>query len=88
MMAAAALETSDEAAMWTSHEPELVAVVVPGYSSMTEEATFPLPLVPMERWDASDCGFELLVGETILIILHQRMKEHQTYCQLFLRLSV
>ncbi len=71
-----------------SHEPELVAVVVPGYSSMIEEATFPLPLWPMERWDARDCGFERLVGDTTLILLHQMMREHQTYCRLFLRLSV
>ncbi len=50
---AAALETSDWAAILRSQEPELVAVVVPEYSSMICKATFPLPLGPMERWDAT-----------------------------------
>ncbi len=59
---AAVIRTSDEAARRTSHEPELVAVFVSECSAMIEEATFPLPLGPMERWDESDCGFELLVG--------------------------
>ncbi len=82
------LKIFDGAARWSSHESELVAVADPGYSSMTGEATFPFPLGPMERWDASDCRFELLVGETILILPHQRMKEHKTNCKLFLRPSV
>jgi hypothetical protein len=46
---AAVLETFDGAASWSSHEPELAAIADPGYSSMTGQATFPLPLGPMER---------------------------------------
>ncbi len=46
---AAVLEIFDGAARWSSHELELVAVADPGYSSMTGEATFPLPLGPTER---------------------------------------
>ncbi len=84
---AAVLEICDEAARWSSHELELVAVADPGYSSMIGQATFPLLLGPMERYDASDCGFELLEGETILMLLHPRMKGHQMNCQFFLRPS-
>ncbi len=50
----AVLEIFDGAARWSSHEPELVAVVDPGNSSTTGKATFPFPLGPMERKDASD----------------------------------
>ncbi len=45
---AAVLEIFDGAARCSNHDPELVAVADPGYSSMTEEATFPLPL---GRWN-------------------------------------
>ncbi len=84
---AAVIEIFDVAARWSSHELELVAVADPGYSSMTGQATFPLPLGPMERRDASDCGFELLEGETMLILLHPRMKGHQMNCPFFVRPS-
>jgi hypothetical protein len=84
---AAVLEIFDVAARWSSHELGLVAVADPGYSSKTGQATFPLPLGPMERLDASDCGFELLGEETTLILLHQRMKGHQMNCPFFLRPS-
>ncbi len=81
---AAVLEIFDVAARWSSHELKLVAVADPGYSLMTGQATFPLPLGPMERYDAIHCGFELLEGEMILILLHPRMKGHQTNCPFFL----
>jgi hypothetical protein len=53
----AALGISDEAAKWMSLELGLVAAGGHGYFSMTEEASFPLPLEPMERLVANDCGF-------------------------------
>ena len=85
---AAVLEIFDVAARWSSHELGLVAVADPGYSSTTGQATFPLPLGPMERLDASDCGFELLVGVMTLTLLHPRMKELQKNCQIFVHPSV
>ncbi len=85
---AAVLEIFDGAVRWSSHDLELVAVAGPGYFSRTGQATFPLPLGPMERQDASNCGFELPVGVKILILLHQRMKELQKTCQIFLHPSV
>lgn len=75
-----ALLTSERAARWTSRESEPAAAVGHGYSSMTAEVSFPLPLEPMERWDANDFGFEMQVVGTKQILPHQRMKVHPKCC--------
>jgi hypothetical protein len=75
-----AVLTSERAARWMSRESEPAAAVSHGYSSMTAEVSFPLPLGPMERWDASNCGFDLQVEGMKSILLLQRMKVHPKYC--------